>query len=87
MLISYTIQLMAIVCLSLAMNKHFKGCFSQPITTIGERIFTWLGWSGVLISLVIATQLLPSSIILVYWSLWLGTNILLVSLSLALFKR
>ncbi|AZQ84777.1 DUF3325 family protein [Colwellia sp. Arc7-635] len=81
MLVSIIAQAMGLICLSLAMNKHFKLVFNSNPTSIVSLVLTLSGW--LLISLSILLVVLLSShisIAVIYWLAILSINILLLTL-------
>jgi len=79
MLISFFMQLVALWCLSMAMNKHHRLVFNKPLTANKEKIFRLIGWLLLLISyVVIAYQ--DTAMMSVYWCSYLSFNTLIVVL-------
>jgi hypothetical protein len=75
----YMTQLFSVICLSLAMHKHFKSCFKRVISVAENRVLTITGWLLLIISVQLLGQLSPLPLMIVYWVLLLGINITLVS--------
>lgn len=81
MLASICTQVFGLICLSLALDKHFKSVFK---IALNHKLSIWLkttGWIliGLSILLVGLLTLIPS-IAIVYWLAILSGNILLLSL-------
>jgi len=69
-------QLIATLCLSLSMDKHYKLAFNQPKSLRLTRLFTGIGWLMLLLSLIatMGTSYI-GAIALVYWLGMLSINI------------
>lgn len=80
MLLSFILQLLGLWLLSMAMNKHYRYTFLNALTSILERIFTVLGYSGIIISFYLICLLEPLPLMIVYWIAYLAFNITLVAL-------
>ena len=81
MLVSITLQTFGLLCLSLAMDKHFKSAFQMPLTKQLKFLLKFVGWfvTGLSVCcLFLFVQ--PVSIAIVQWMGFLSANILLVSL-------
>ncbi|MEO9946875.1 DUF3325 domain-containing protein [Paraglaciecola sp.] len=83
MLISIFLQALALACLSLAMDKHYKAVVHGALATRRKVALRILGWISLLLSfgLLVAQQPLLG-IAVVDWLAWLSCNILLVALLL-----
>jgi hypothetical protein len=76
MLISIVLQMFALPCLLIIMDKHFKVVFNTTLTKKTRYTFKTIGWSGMLISTLLMLQL--SGVEIVYWLAYLSFNIVLV---------
>lgn len=79
MLISFLLQLSALWLLSMAMNKHFRHTFSKPLTPKLEKMFRYLGWVILCISLFVICLLDPIPLMMVYWVSYLAFNIMIIA--------
>lgn len=83
MLTSITIQLVALVCLSLAMDKHYKGVLYKPLAIRRKIALRAFGWVLLVISFgLVFTEQHSLAIAIVDWLAWLSCHILLVALLL-----
>ena len=81
MIISISLQIFGLLCLSLVMDKHFKAAFARPLTQQLKTTVKVLGWFAIGFSVFFLLLLaLPFAITLVKWMGFLSANILLVSL-------
>ncbi|GHB73154.1 hypothetical protein GCM10008107_23230 [Psychrosphaera saromensis] len=76
MLISIVLQMFALPCLLLSMDKHFKVVFNTRLTKKARYTFKTIGWSGIAISTLLMLQL--SGVEIVYWLAYLSFNIALL---------
>ena len=76
MLISIVLQMFALPCLLLSMDKHFKAVFNTTLTKKARYTFKTLGWSGMIMSTLLMLQL--SGVEIVYWLAYLSFNIVLL---------
>jgi hypothetical protein len=87
MLANLLAQTIGLICLSLAMNKHFKLVFKvnlPSLVSLGLKLSGWL-LMGVSILLVVLFSK-HISIALIYWLAVLSMNILLIALIYCLFS-
>ncbi|WP_085297128.1 DUF3325 domain-containing protein [Cognaticolwellia mytili] len=79
MLMMYVVQLIGLISLSLAMHKHFKSFFKRVLSVREDRMLTVTGWLFLALSIVLLTELSPRPLMIVYWTLLLGLNIVIVA--------
>jgi len=81
MLVSLICQMFGLICLSLAMDKHFKSAFNTPLTYQAKIFLKCLGWIAIVLSgyfLVMFAQ--PLTIAIVKWLGGFSANVVLVAL-------
>ncbi len=80
MILSYTLQLIALWLLSMAMNKHFRHSFKRALSSMQAQIISKLGWLILAVSFGSLVNNELAGLMSVYWLCFLGFNILLVTL-------
>ena len=81
MIISISLQIFGLLCLSLAMEKHFKVTFARPITQQLKLTVKVLGFFATGLSVFFLLLLAhPIPISIVKWMGFLSVHILLISL-------
>ena len=76
MLMNVVLQLPALFCLLLSMDKHFKVVFKTSLSQKMRYGLKISGWGAMLLSILTMMQL--SGVEIVYWLAYLSFNIVLV---------
>jgi len=83
-MLSLSLLVLAVVCLSLSMPKHYKDCFKRSLKDQWLAVWKILAWGLLFLSLYLMPQ---TGISYVYWCCQLSALILLQAGSLAVIKR
>ena len=73
-MLSLGILFIAIACLSLSMNKHFKAVFNKALSQKNSKILKISGWSLLVMSFLLVE---PASVNYVNWFVFLSIFIVL----------
>ncbi len=87
MLSSIVVSFIAIFALAMSQNKHFKVLFKRQLTMSVERILSFLGWFGLLLSQGLLFQEPNIGLSYLYWLSWLSISIVIISLVLSYFHK
>jgi len=78
-MLSLFILALGILCLSLAMSKHYKTCFRRPLKEDRRKVLSAIGWLLVVVSISVVP---PLALNYVIWCCQLSLLILLQSTAL-----
>jgi len=75
------LQMVSLLCLSLAMDKHFKLIFKKKSNARISTILRFIGWSGIMLSIFDVTNInLPVGLTIIYYLCSASLIILLMAL-------